>query len=406
MDAENLSPRHIQAVPDDAVPDQVVPDQGAAAADSRRPIGEIFVALGFISRAELHAALDVQRTTGGRIGEILVGQGRLSRMDLASALAEHWEPHPYTGVRKSLASPADSAASNAAGEPEPQPAGRPQRDSRLQQARGDALQEQLAQLEARLRAEHDRALEVHAHAVTRRLETIETRIDEIGTLEARLEAVSDLAEELRGELTSLAQQRPPADPSARLRELSLRIDRAARESHDRISALATDLRTELAVKSAGLDARLQAQLDDASASQRRFAELQDAATAALADSTESAADLHAELGSLAGRLDELYGLRHADLKVGRAANERLSARLDDLVARREAERADAGEETRAAELAVLEALGDLGRQLTAMGSKKGKRNKRLRSSIDSLTAAIAAVDARLAERAAPSDPEL
>src|SRR5262245_58934131 len=63
--------------------------------DGRRPIGEIFVELGFITRQQLEAALEVQREKGGRIGEILVEQGSLTRLDLASALAEHWEPQRF-----------------------------------------------------------------------------------------------------------------------------------------------------------------------------------------------------------------------------------------------------------------------------------------------------------------------
>ena len=49
------------------------------------------------------------------------------------------------------------------------------------------------------------------------------------------------------------------------------------------------------------------------------------------------AELHVETGSLAGRLDELFGLRHADAQVARVANERLAARVEDLIAHREAE---------------------------------------------------------------------
>lgn len=56
----------------------------------RRPIGEIFVELGFISSDQLNAALDAQGESGARIGEILVEQGSLTRLDLASALAEQW----------------------------------------------------------------------------------------------------------------------------------------------------------------------------------------------------------------------------------------------------------------------------------------------------------------------------
>jgi hypothetical protein len=59
-----------------------------------RRIGEIFVELGFVTPAELDAALELQLQTGERLGEILVAQGKLSRLDLASALSEHWEGPP------------------------------------------------------------------------------------------------------------------------------------------------------------------------------------------------------------------------------------------------------------------------------------------------------------------------
>src|SRR6478735_9631188 len=92
---------------------QTVPDVGSGTDDARRPIGEIFVELGFVSRSELQSALDVQRTMGGRIGEILVEQGSLSRIDLASALAEHWEPHPYAEEGESLEGSLDGALRSA-----------------------------------------------------------------------------------------------------------------------------------------------------------------------------------------------------------------------------------------------------------------------------------------------------
>ncbi|MCY7303288.1 MAG: hypothetical protein LH654_09700, partial [Thermoleophilia bacterium] len=57
---------------------------------TRRPIGEIFLELGFIDQTQLDAALERQRETGARIGEVLVEQGSLTRLDLASALAEQW----------------------------------------------------------------------------------------------------------------------------------------------------------------------------------------------------------------------------------------------------------------------------------------------------------------------------
>lgn len=80
--------REVVAGPDR--PAQAVEPLTPAEVQIRRPIGEIFVELGFIGPDELEAALDVQRETGARIGEILVEQGSLSRLDLASALAEQW----------------------------------------------------------------------------------------------------------------------------------------------------------------------------------------------------------------------------------------------------------------------------------------------------------------------------
>ena len=57
----------------------------------RRPIGQIFVDLGFITPDDREAALTVQRENGGLLGEILITQGKITRLELANALSEHWE---------------------------------------------------------------------------------------------------------------------------------------------------------------------------------------------------------------------------------------------------------------------------------------------------------------------------
>ena len=57
----------------------------------RRPIGQIFVDLGFITPDDREAALTVQREDGGLLGEILITQGKITRLELANALSEHWE---------------------------------------------------------------------------------------------------------------------------------------------------------------------------------------------------------------------------------------------------------------------------------------------------------------------------
>jgi len=57
----------------------------------RRPIGQIFVDLGFITPDDREAALTVQREGGGLLGEILITQGKITRLELANALSAHWE---------------------------------------------------------------------------------------------------------------------------------------------------------------------------------------------------------------------------------------------------------------------------------------------------------------------------
>ncbi len=78
------------AVPEPDRPVQDVEPLIPADVQIRRPLGEIFVELGFVSSDQLDTALEAQRETGARIGEILVEQGSLTRLDLASALAEQW----------------------------------------------------------------------------------------------------------------------------------------------------------------------------------------------------------------------------------------------------------------------------------------------------------------------------
>ena len=200
----------------------------------------------------------------------------------------------------------------------------------------------------------------------------------------------------------------------------LRIDRAARDSHDRIVALADELRAD-----SPRDRRARRPTPGSARRRRRgrssgSTDVHEAAAAALARAEETTEALHVEMGSLAGRLDELFGLRHADAQVARVANERLAARLED--------RSESGRRgtldrladgcrgahpssraarlvrrgaTRAIERAVLEGLADLGKQLTAKATKHGKPGKALRRSLDSLAAAIAAADARLAEHGLP-----
>ena len=60
-----------------------------------RPIGEVLVAAGAITREELQEALHEQRQSGKRLGEVLIEAGRISWLSLAQAIADQ------TGARES-----------------------------------------------------------------------------------------------------------------------------------------------------------------------------------------------------------------------------------------------------------------------------------------------------------------
>ena len=54
-----------------------------------KKLGEIFLDLGYLSRANLVRALDYQKENGGRLGWILASQGYISRLQLYEGLAKH-----------------------------------------------------------------------------------------------------------------------------------------------------------------------------------------------------------------------------------------------------------------------------------------------------------------------------
>jgi DNA repair exonuclease SbcCD ATPase subunit len=156
----------------------------------RRRIGEIFVERGFVTQTELEHALDVQRGSGRPLGEVLIELGSLSRMDLASSLAEQWSgleklrkpaPRPVEGWQQ--VAPVEHAAAAAQGG--------------HREAAGDGVQ----------------ALREELAAVTTRLETIAGASEqEASELRASLEALREQIGELEAH---------PARPSG---ELVARVD--------------------------------------------------------------------------------------------------------------------------------------------------------------------------------------
>jgi hypothetical protein len=370
----------MDAMADAHSPEPVTPDTVRL----RRPIGQIFVEFGFITAAQLDAALEVQRATGARIGEILVEQGSLDRLDLASALAEHWEPRnqeqdPGAAERPLLrgVAPAPSA-------------------ERTSGAGGDAA---IAELELRLRAAED-------------------------LLASRLEQPASVP--LSGGEIDSAQQERVDDLALRLAALD-GVEGTIDELRRSIEALA-EVRLD-GLAAAGVE--LHAEPDGTTALRARVEELEVEAARARTDAERAAAAWRNEVGSLAARIDELLGLRHADAQAARAASEQLGERLAELAAlipdgggtasgpeagpelraeleqvassvevlgRRLDEQVAIGEEqARATERAVRKGLASLGKQLTGPEAKIGAEGKGLGRSIERLGAAVVEANARLAD---------
>jgi hypothetical protein len=79
--------------------------QNGSAPAPWRPIGEVLVDAGVITRSELDEALEEQRTTGRRLGEILIESGRISWLALAQAIGDQARPGtgPSTAPGRSFA---------------------------------------------------------------------------------------------------------------------------------------------------------------------------------------------------------------------------------------------------------------------------------------------------------------
>jgi hypothetical protein len=250
--------REVAADPDHQA--QVVEPLTPAEVQIRRPLGEIFVELGFITSDQLDAALETQRETGARIGEILVEQGSLTRLDLASALAEQWsalqklrppapvaDPQPWQNGSPvtpppALESSSDDHASVAALEErlrvvERTAGGAPwQEDLRLVTA---DLRAAVSAVEKRLEAAVPGTVEMELAAA---LESVNTRIDALESVPVSIELVA-LRQELDGLKTRSVTVEGLDELRAAVERLEGRPDRVDEVTHlaGEIAALATRL---------------------------------------------------------------------------------------------------------------------------------------------------------------------
>jgi hypothetical protein len=162
----------------------------------RRRLGEVFVELGFVTGEQLDAALEVQRTTGGRVGEILIERGSMTRLDLASALIEYWEPTiPERGHHASLRGAAPDAARAGLAER------LDQFDDRIDELAAVRCADAVA-LGVRLRGA-EVALD-SLGPIEARLSAIERRLDELGTVGQRFDSLLQLVGRLHDALDTVA----------------------------------------------------------------------------------------------------------------------------------------------------------------------------------------------------------
>ncbi len=205
-------------------------------------------------------------------------------------------------------------------------------------ARLEAAIDSMAGLEARIREGDD--LADRSRLLAARLDGTESRLVAVGELEESVsalaaelkrrpdsEALADAVAGLRAELEVLADRPTIADPAERLLELSRRIDRTARDGHDRIGGLAEELRLSID----GLAGPLGQRVDDLAARADGFVGREEAAVTV----AEQAAWVQAELQALRESADARAGTMDAALaEVDRARSvgqQELGNRLDGEV---------------------------------------------------------------------------
>lgn len=93
-----------------------------------RPIGEVLVAAGAITREELQEALQEQRQSGKRLGEVLIEAGRISWLSLAQAIADqtteseagHEQPVDASAFAPPMSTPTFPSVAEAVGAEDPE----------------------------------------------------------------------------------------------------------------------------------------------------------------------------------------------------------------------------------------------------------------------------------------------
>ncbi len=355
-DADGARPHNAEA-PDENIP--LAPPLGFRI---RRPIGQIFVDLGFITSDDRENALVVQRERGGLLGEILIEQGKLTRLELANALSEHWDsaasesaPTPPKELSPAEVSPTGEAAVH--------PDGLAVADLRRsideidasRIADAEALQARIQEIDEALAAlalgdddEFRRATSDRLQELAGAIESVTRAASDVGNLSERLDALTGSTSELQTELQALAAHQADAEPDERVNELAQTIDGLSQTLEGRLQELADRIesaesgRTEAGNLSERLDAltgstsELQTELQ-ALAAHQADAEPDERVNELAQTINELTQTLDDRLTPLTTRLDALDKTHTKQAEATRAANDELHHRLDELTALRTAD---------------------------------------------------------------------
>ena len=307
----------------------------------RRPIGEIFVDLGFVTADQLESALAQQAQSGARIGEILVEQGSLSRLDLASALVEQWS------ALRTIRPPQSTGSGDSELPPGVVPlrrggSGRGDMPEALSNDPREELSElrtAIGELEARMAASLEAA---GTQNVADALRPVLARVDalEDAPVERDLAALRDAVEALRAELVEPHRLSELADAVSRLEQRGTGVEATEALTgeidalKERLGALADlgELRDRIDAAAAQTDAvqhgilDLAKQLEPLTALEARLAEIDP--TADRIDANAIVARLQ-ELDEEHGRLARLVATLESPDEVS-AALEVMQARIDEL----------------------------------------------------------------------------
>ena len=117
---------------------------------------------------------------------------------------------------------------------------------------------------------------------------------------------------------------------------------------------------------------MRAREDDAAALRQELAELRQVVDERVPGAERAASTLKLETGSLAARIDELQGLRAGDSQELRRATEQVSARMDDLARRLDAQAATHEEHVVVTERALLEEVTALRAMVEALDERRAE----------------------------------